>query len=304
MDKERCFIAKVVRVRKIDAVVIYGKRSFVTLKGGRSASVGGLPRPGCQAIDLTLRMAGDQPREHVLEIVWNSGDSALIDTSPPMPHALGLWPAWRVSWSPASRTMSPSVAMAAPRRFSATTTTPCTATCCSSIARRRAGGVGLGADARSRTPDPGAVGRGWSARGAFPDPSALRRAHPWAREAHRAFLAGAVRLRGDGRGAPGGGGLHAQDWRCSSVHAHLGLVADDAITATAPVIERFPYLAERIAAGEDEAMSARLRRAERIGRPVGGAAFIAGLERQTGRSLAPAPPGPKPKERRDERLAS
>jgi putative transposase len=57
-------------------------------------------------------------------------------------------------------------------------------------------------------------------------------------------------------------------------------------------------------AGEDEAMSARLRRAEPIGRPVGGAAFIAGLERQTGRSLAPAPPGPKPKERRDERLAS
>jgi putative transposase len=96
----------------------------------------------------------------------------------------------------------------------------------------------------------------------------------------------------------------AQDWRWSSVHAHLGLVADDAITATAPVIERFPYLAERIAAGEDEAMSARLRRAERIGRPVGGAAFIAGLERQTGRSLAPAPPGPKPKERRDRRMAS
>jgi hypothetical protein len=96
----------------------------------------------------------------------------------------------------------------------------------------------------------------------------------------------------------------AQDWRWSSVHAHLGLVADDAITATAPVIERFPDLAERIAAGEDEAMSARLRRAEQIGRPVGGAAFIAGLERQTGRSLAPAPTGPKPKERRNARLES
>jgi putative transposase len=81
-------------------------------------------------------------------------------------------------------------------------------------------------------------------------------------------------------------------------------VADDAITATAPVIERFPDLAERIAAGEDEAMSARLRRAEQIGRPVGGAAFIAGLERQTGRSLAPAPPGPKPKDQRGGRLES
>jgi putative transposase len=42
-------------------------------------------------------------------------------------------------------------------------------------------------------------------------------------------------------------------------------------------------------------MSARLRRAEQIGRPVGDAAFIAALERQTGRSLAPASPGPKPK---------
>jgi hypothetical protein len=46
-------------------------------------------------------------------------------------------------------------------------------------------------------------------------------------------------------------------------------------------------------------MSARLRRSEQIGQPVGGAAYIAGLERQTGRPLAPAPPGPKPKERRD-----
>jgi putative transposase len=42
-------------------------------------------------------------------------------------------------------------------------------------------------------------------------------------------------------------------------------------------------------------MSARLRRAEQIGRPVGDAAFIAGLERQTGRRLSPAPRGRKPK---------
>jgi putative transposase len=87
----------------------------------------------------------------------------------------------------------------------------------------------------------------------------------------------------------------ARDWHWSSVHANLGLTADDGLTATAPVSERFPDLAERIAAGEDEAVSARLRRAEPIGRPVGGAAFIAGLERPTGRSLAPARRGPKPK---------
>jgi hypothetical protein len=42
---------------------------------------------------------------------------------------------------------------------------------------------------------------------------------------------------------------------------------------------RFPDLAERIAEGEDLTMSDRLRKAEQIGRPVGGAEFIAALER-------------------------
>jgi putative transposase len=86
----------------------------------------------------------------------------------------------------------------------------------------------------------------------------------------------------------------ARDWRWSSVHAHLGGTAADGLTTIAPVMERFPDLAARIEAGEDEAMSARLRRAEQIGRPVGSAAFIADLERQTRRRLAPARPGPKP----------
>ena len=86
----------------------------------------------------------------------------------------------------------------------------------------------------------------------------------------------------------------ARDWRWSSVHAHLGGAAADGLTTIAPVMERFPDLAARIEAGEDEAMGARLRRAEQIGRPVGSAAFIADLERQTRRRLAPARPGPKP----------
>jgi len=88
---------------------------------------------------------------------------------------------------------------------------------------------------------------------------------------------------------------HAQDWRWSSVHAHLGLAADDGITAVGPVLERFADLAERIVVGEDLAMSARLRKAELIGRPIGGADFIAALERQTGRRLLPAKRGPRPK---------
>jgi putative transposase len=51
------------------------------------------------------------------------------------------------------------------------------------------------------------------------------------------------------------------------------------------------------AAGKDEAMSARLRRAESIGRPIGDAAFITEFERRTRRPLAPAGRGPKPKDR-------
>ena len=86
----------------------------------------------------------------------------------------------------------------------------------------------------------------------------------------------------------------AVDWRWSSVHAHLERVADDGITTLAPVMARYPELAARIDAGEDEAMSARLRRTEQIGRPIGSAAFVADLERRTRRRLAPAPRGRKP----------
>jgi len=87
----------------------------------------------------------------------------------------------------------------------------------------------------------------------------------------------------------------ATDWRWSSVHAHLGRVADDGVTERAPVLERFPDFAGLIAAGEDEAMSARLRHAETIGRPAGDEPFLARLERRTGRVLKPGKRGPKPK---------
>ncbi len=87
----------------------------------------------------------------------------------------------------------------------------------------------------------------------------------------------------------------AADWRLSSVHAHLGLIADDGVTAVAPVLARFPDLADRIAAGEDEALSTRPRKAEQIGRPVGAAGFLARLEAQSGRRLIPVKRGPRPK---------
>ena len=87
----------------------------------------------------------------------------------------------------------------------------------------------------------------------------------------------------------------AVDWRWSSVHACLDPARGDGLTRTTPVLERYPDFGDLIAADEDEALSAGLRRAESIGRPVGDAAFLAGLERQAGRSLAPARPGRKAK---------
>lgn len=85
----------------------------------------------------------------------------------------------------------------------------------------------------------------------------------------------------------------AEDWRWSSLHAWLNPARGDGLTCTAPVLERYPDIAERIAAGEDEALSRTLRRAETIGRPVGSAAFLGTLEIRAGRSLAPGRAGRK-----------
>jgi len=87
----------------------------------------------------------------------------------------------------------------------------------------------------------------------------------------------------------------AVDWPWSSLHVHLGLVADDGLTTSAPVMARYPDLAEHIAAGEDEALSQRLRRAESVGRPLGSEAFLARLEAQSGRTLKPGKRGPAPR---------
>jgi putative transposase len=87
---------------------------------------------------------------------------------------------------------------------------------------------------------------------------------------------------------------HAADWPWSSLHAQLG--NDDGLTATAAVATRYPDFAALIAAGEDAEASHRLRRAETIGRPIGGAAFLKRLEGDSGRTLAPARRGRRRKE--------
>jgi len=83
----------------------------------------------------------------------------------------------------------------------------------------------------------------------------------------------------------------AVDWPWSSVHAHLG--RKDGLTEREPVLSRYPRFAALIKLGEDEALSQNLRQAETIGRPLGTDAFIARLERKSGRTLKPAKRGPK-----------
>ena len=85
----------------------------------------------------------------------------------------------------------------------------------------------------------------------------------------------------------------ATDWGWSSVVAQLGL-GDDGVTCTEPVRERYPDFAALLAAGEEEEMVMRLRKAERIGRPIGASSFLERLERHSGRSLQRGRPGPKP----------
>jgi putative transposase len=69
----------------------------------------------------------------------------------------------------------------------------------------------------------------------------------------------------------------------------------------APVLERYPDFAALIAQGEDAAASDRLRRAETIGRPVGGEDFLLRLEKLTRCRLIARKPGPKPRPGRDTR---
>lgn len=85
----------------------------------------------------------------------------------------------------------------------------------------------------------------------------------------------------------------AEEWRWSSVHAHV-TGGDDGITAVAPVLARYPRFAEFIGEGPDVEAFDRLRRAEGIGRPLGDEGFMARLEALTRRPLTPGKRGPKP----------
>jgi len=88
----------------------------------------------------------------------------------------------------------------------------------------------------------------------------------------------------------------ASDWRWSSLHAHLDPARGDGLTRTDPILARYPDFAAMIAQAQDDAAFVNaLRRAETIGRPVGGEDFLKRLEAAAGRALAPGKRGRKPK---------
>ena len=86
----------------------------------------------------------------------------------------------------------------------------------------------------------------------------------------------------------------AQDWRWSSVRAHLDQ-RDDGLVNVAPLLDRCNGRIRRLdrQPAANEAMAA-LRGAETIGRPLGSPAFLDRLATLTGRDPRPAKRGPKP----------
>ena len=87
----------------------------------------------------------------------------------------------------------------------------------------------------------------------------------------------------------------AQDWQWSSTTA-LVQEKDDSVVTVGPALERVgklaAFLGERF--DEDHAYGA-LRKAERIGRPIGSAQWLEQLQEKTGKRLIAEKPGPKPK---------
>ena len=84
----------------------------------------------------------------------------------------------------------------------------------------------------------------------------------------------------------------AEDWRWSSVHAHLNST-DDELVSVKPMLEKFPRWAEYLAETDSEYMRQSIRMHTRTGRPLGSEKFIEKLEALTGKSLMPQKPGRK-----------
>jgi putative transposase len=85
-----------------------------------------------------------------------------------------------------------------------------------------------------------------------------------------------------------------EDWPWSSAAAHLG-GADDGLVRVAPMLKLVRDWTRYLADPDDEEVSAKFRRHEATGRPMGSDSFIARLEALVGRLLRPQKRGPKSK---------
>jgi putative transposase len=88
--------------------------------------------------------------------------------------------------------------------------------------------------------------------------------------------------------------VRPEAWPWSSARAYLKGV-DDGLTATSPMLSRFPDMKALLSPATPPEGLPAIAADETIGRPHGDAAFLKRLERRTGRPLAPAKRGPKPR---------
>lgn len=86
----------------------------------------------------------------------------------------------------------------------------------------------------------------------------------------------------------------AADWRWWSAAAYMA-GKDDGVVTTGPLLVRIKDFPAFLEAAEDDVALRALQRSYSTGRPVGGDEWIRQLELDTGRVLAPARRGPKPK---------
>jgi putative transposase len=83
-----------------------------------------------------------------------------------------------------------------------------------------------------------------------------------------------------------------QEWRWSSIHAHLAGKDDELITVR-PMLDRHPNWRDYLGGYQSNDMIERVRMHTRTGRPLGSECFIEKLESLSGRSLKPRKPGRK-----------
>ena len=84
-----------------------------------------------------------------------------------------------------------------------------------------------------------------------------------------------------------------QEWRWSSVHAHLNQ-KDDELVSVKPMLDRHPNWSDYLACVQSEETLKKVRMHTRTGRPLGSEKFIETLESVSGRSLKPRKPGRRP----------